>query len=311
MPDGSDSLTVAIGGDGFDMDNRAPVVWPSPKGLRVRVGPDDAEALASVVRLFETVPNCVVLDGMGGADIAVQQTDELGMVELGQAGIVFRSPGDPAAPLRQPGYTTSNHPLCAGLSFEGLLRRAGDGFAADEAGDQVLVWDGEDAVVFLRGEQLVFNFAPAQSNADRLPGFVLLLYRFIEYQRERRVAPEARNVDIAQRLRVAWPQPLESAALVVGETREELARADTVFAPYSPGFFRVEANGQTLLSGAAQFADARESDFRQARWSVDLGAIDGEVARRFYDKEFFTTLLALCLACAALGQWYASYRENL
>ncbi len=49
-----------------------------------------------------------------------------------------------------------------------------------------------------------------------------------------------------------------------GESKTQASALVTLRVPILPGFFSVTQGGETLLSGAAQFADARESDFSTA-----------------------------------------------
>ncbi len=310
FPESADSLIVRIGADGFEMDNVAPVVFPRPKRITVDAPTDSGSGLKLIEKLVSSVPGCVLVSNEPQADALARQTADLSRIDFARPGIVLLREADAEQPLLAPDFTVSNHPYTKGLSFDGLLLRSAERFAADPT-DRVLLWHGSAPVLFLRGEQLVVNFDPSRSNADRLPGFVLLLYRYLERQRQSKVAPEAGNVDIGQRLAIAWPSVADQPSIETAVGVVAIARLDQCRAPDEPGFFEVAANGAALFTGAAQFADARESDFRSAARVVNLNTIEESVLAEYYERDFFETFWALGLGALMLGNWFACYRENL
>ncbi len=106
-------------------------------------------------------------------------------------------PGEPLA---------ENHPLTSGLVWNGLLCKQTKAIPPMD-GDQALVWQGDRPLIFLRGDgagrSLVVNFDVRQSNADRLPAFVVLLNRFLETVRAEKTAFERLNVETNQLLHIA------------------------------------------------------------------------------------------------------------
>jgi hypothetical protein len=167
--------------------------------------------------------------------------------------------------------------------------------------DQVLLWQGERPLLFIRAlgaiRTLVVNFDLRRSNADRLPAFVVLLHRFIDTIRAEKVAPEQRNVEINQLLQVA-ADPAGPAARMVPESTEGVLRA-----PDEPGFFRVAQGEKTLLTGAAHFADPREADFRQAASHDSLQPAITKLVERSSQQDFFAPAWALLLGGVMLINW--------
>ena len=191
-----------------------------------------------------------------------------------------------------------NNPLTAGLSWNGLLCKQTDPIPAKD-GDEVLLWQGERPLVFLRGGRvnraLVVNFDVRQSNADRLPAFVVLLHRFLESIRAEKVAPERLNVETDQALTLASDPaqgPLKSSA------GDYAARA-----PSAPGFFEVTQGGRPLLTAAAYFSDAREADFRDAAAADTTSGDRAKLVEHNSQQDILWPLFALLLGAACLANW--------
>src|SRR5439155_20000734 len=114
------------------------------------------------------------------------------------------------------------HPLIDELNWQGLVCKESLQIP-HTASDQVLLWQGPRALVFLQQSgatrQLVFNFDVAQSNATRLPAFPILIHRFVESLRDVKVAPESLNAEANQQLRIATPAQSKIALVTAsGET---------------------------------------------------------------------------------------------
>src|SRR5690606_18055935 len=103
----------------------------------------------------------------------------LPLLPEGPAILFLHEPAPPpgAALLRGPAIA-ARAPLLSGLIWDGLL--TGEGFGIPESvQDRPLLWQGERRLIFRRGQQLFIGFDPVQSNATRLPAFVILLHRFV------------------------------------------------------------------------------------------------------------------------------------
>ena len=112
------------------------------------------------------------------------------------------------------------------MNWSGLLANESLG-VPPKAGDETLVWQGDQPLIFLRHEggaaQLVVNFDIRASNAPELPAFVLLLHRFAEQVRAGKMEDEARNVETNEAITVAADPRL--APPVIAGSDEEAFRA--------------------------------------------------------------------------------------
>jgi hypothetical protein len=132
---------------------------------------------------------------------------------------------------------------------------------------------------------LVLNFDVAASTAARTPAVVVLVQRFVDRIRTRITRPWADNFETGQALDLPDAvRDLPSGRVVLSV--EPLAGGTAESRPYrgrtarEPAFFAVSAESAAgadppirLVSGAAQFADAREGDFRAAAAVDTLEAI--------------------------------------
>ena len=277
----SGSLTLELEEDGFALDNTLPIIRPVGKALGVSTmkEPGFEEFSERIVQLAGAQ------DVSAKPDITLAAYSPLSPAMPLEAAIIFVK-DDGARPRPLSGVVAAeNHPLIDGLSWQGLLANDSFGVPA-KPGDQVLLWQGRRPLIFLRGSQLVFNFDPRSSNAARLAAFPILLHRFFEENRNAKVAYEARNVDAAQNLSIAG--------------------GGVSSAPTLAGFFSVKAkDGTTLFDGAAQFSDARESDFRLAQTAS--GGESAMVAARELNAQggFLDPLWGILLGALMIGNWSA------
>jgi hypothetical protein len=173
----------------------------------------------------------------------------------------------------------------------------------EKPGDEVLLWQGSRPLIWLRGDasqrSLVVNFDLRQSNADRLPAFVILLNRFAEEVRSRKVALERGNVETNQLLEPASRKDGALPEIVPGTNAGGVLRA-----PGEPGFFEVRQAGTPLLQAAAHFADPREADFHDAATFDTVGDAAQVQARRSSQEDFLAPFWILLLAVVLMANWH-------
>ena len=144
------------------------------------------------------------------------------------------------------------------------------------------------------------NFDVRQSNADRLPAFVVLLNRFLETVREKKVAFERSNVETNQPLHVASDPAGPPPRMPDGDA--------TLRAPFTPGFFEVKQGDRVLLDAAAHFADARQADFKAATSADTLEGKTSRMLEHNSREDFLWPFFALALGAVFLANWAATGR---
>ena len=157
-------MELVLEGDGFALDDRLPFLRPQSKTLLVSVAPD-LEGNRFVRGFLETIEP-IDLVPASSADLAIGQTGP-------NASIVFAQPA--SGYLNGP-IVVENVELVEGLDFRGLVAKNARVHVLAED-DRVLVWEGERPLLVLREtaqtQTLLVGFALEESNADRIPAFVL------------------------------------------------------------------------------------------------------------------------------------------
>ena len=296
IPEGADACELHLDADPFTLDDRLPIVLPQPKRLQIATAANApfAEFFTQLLQSIEAV------DPVGRKpDLALAVYDPFKPALPDATAIVFVADPAPSTKLLPGNVVAENHPLNAESNWSGLLCRESLRVAT-KPGDQTLVWQGDRPLIFLRENGatslLVVNFDIRASNATRLPAFVLMLHRFVEGVRNAKVAGEARNVQTNQLLTVA-AHPTQPPPTIDGEA------AGILRAPAEPRFFEVKQGDNVLLRGAAQFADAREADFRDAAAIDGLGDAAARLVEQHSEPDFLAPLWALLLSGAMIASW--------
>lgn len=298
FPAGESSCELVLEADAFPLDDRLPMLQPQPKALSVAI--EENSAFKEFFEKFVTSIENATRVG-SGADVEIMSADPKLPCASWPRALVFSRDSQERMQFLPGQIVAENQPLMADLNWQALRCRDTSHFAMGEQ-DQALLWQGDRPLIFLTApglaQSLVVNFDLAQSNATRLPSFVLLLHRFVESIRATKVFPEAKNVETNQLLTVA-ADLLGPAAVLVPASEEGVA----LRAPAAPGFFSVQQGERTLLTAAAHFADAREADFSAATAADSLTGQVARLADRSSVHDFLAPLWTILLAATLLANW--------
>jgi Aerotolerance regulator N-terminal len=296
IPAAANACELFLNSDSFSVDDRLPIVLPEPKRLRLGI-----QANTPLTDFFNQF--CGSIEA---ADIATDKADvqfrvyDPSAAQLPETNaVVFVVDPEPGNELLPGRVTAENNPLASDMNWSGLLCRHSFRVPAKPE-DLPLVWQSERPLIFLRekgaASLLVVNFDARASNATRMPAFVLLLHRFVERIRAAKLTPETRNFDTNQSISVA-----ADPALSLPEIDHQPGGA--LSAPAQPGFFEVKQGGKILLHGAAQFADAREADFRDAGFVDRVSEAVAPTITRNSETDVFAPVWALAMGAAMVGSW--------
>lgn len=311
LPEDVDRAELVLEPDRFPLDDRVPLILPRPRVLRLHAsGPpamsELAERLASSLEAVEP----------GGADLtlaALAPGDPF--PEDGDA-ILFDDRPDPAARHLEGEVVAERHPLVDDLNWQALQVRA-DPAAAPHPDEQVLLRQGSRPLLVLREpdggprRQLRFLFDLEQSNALRLPAFIVCLHRFVESVRAERVAEARENLETGQALELAahagGPTLVVTRRTIGGETldTQSLPAAARVRleTPREPGFLEVRQGEETLLTAALHFADSREADFSSCATLDSLAGASRSARERHHVDDPWWRVWLLLLLTALLLSW--------
>lgn len=318
-----EKLTLVLEADAFTLDDELPLVRPRPKILSLHTAVIPLKDGSAELRaLFEKFADTRLVASSSEADVRGVVWPPTTALDAGQNAVVFAAPakGGQVAWLR--GSIVAEHqPLMEGLNWQSLLAQDGMVIPGDPK-DRVLLWQDTRALISLRrtpagAQQLLCHFDLLSSNARRLPALAILLHRFLQTVRQEKIAPEAANFDLRQKLDLACvrgekapPLDQESGSPPT-TTRIPTPQVHLLRAPAQPGFFHLSQNGAPLLDGAARFADIREADFKEASSLRDLSRaqkIQSDILLETNPHDPPWLLLILCLL---LASWWFSHRPDI
>lgn len=307
-PESVKQLVLRLQTDALTIDDDLPLVRPRPKTLALCPLETRSSDLADI---FDRYAHLRLVSVPGESDlVAAVMTADFALPEQ-RHGCFFQAPADPAATYLKGSIVAEPHALVEGLNWQGLLVRESKAMPR-QAQDRVLLWQGERPLIMLRqmpsgGRQLICQFDLQTSNARKLPAFAVLLHRFLETLREDKIASEAANFDVRQKLVIAHQTGAEAAPLVLeAATRKEipLSQARLLRAPAKPGHFHVKQGEVTLLTAAAHFADTREADLSQAKSFNELDQIKAMQVETLHEADPHQRLWLLALLLLLLGSWW-------
>jgi Aerotolerance regulator N-terminal len=319
--EGQTDITLHLTPDAFVMDDTAVVVKPRPRTLTALLPAKEMNlgtAQQVYPRLLSAMPGVTVTADRAAADLEIVHYNPLDPSLPSLPACLFvRDPRTDAALLTGQ-FIQEEHPYFKGLVWQGLLVQ--DSFTIPAApGDEVLLWLGERPLIFLRGparqRQLCFNFDLRQSNALKLPAFVLTVHRFLEDVRRGVVREEWRNLECSQRLDCPVAYGAGEVTLTIqppgGSLRRETVKADAaplLTAPDTPALIELHQGDRLLLRGGVAFADVREADFTAAASAQNLDGIQAALVRRHSREDTTWRAWLLALAATALASWYFIHR---
>lgn len=313
-PAGAARLLLRLDADRFPLDDRAPLVLPRPRVVRVALR-EDTPSGGLLARLVAAAGDVLPAGDVAAADMVVEVAGTEGTLPAvqiapapeGDAGAAGLDPEPPAA---------TDDALVRDLAWAGLLTGPSR-IASADAGDQVLLWKGSRPLVLVRTtiradgvvrRALVLGFDPEGTSAERLPALVVLLARWVERVRDG-IDPAgadrgwAANVETDE----AIPLPARPLRLEVTPTTDGAAAREEPFARRAPretSFFAVrDGDGARLVSGAALGLDPREGDFRDAAPVDTLAGLERERALVQSVADPWTPGWIALVAAALLAAW--------
>jgi hypothetical protein len=299
FPPGASRCELGMDADAFPLDSRLPMLMPQLKRLEVGLTSSSREYQDFFKQLLGSLERADAPQSLQAPDLTLAVYDPLAPALPASAAIVLVCDPAPSSTLPSGRVTVAGNSLAAELNWSGLLANESLGLPP-KPGDETLVWQGDRPLIFLRRNSattlLVVNFDIRASNAPELPAFILLLNRFAEQIRAGKMADEARNMETNEAISVA-ADPRRAPPVIAGTT-EPAYRA-----PAEPGFFKVTQEGRELLDAAAQFADARAADFRNAASADDVREESARVMRRNSQPDILAPVWTLMLGLVMCASW--------
>lgn len=310
FPESRERISLVMEDDRFSRDDRLFLVVPQPKRLLLaQAGSANTDSL--VRSIIDSVENAPMAKGEERPDVAFATYDPLNPEPFPPVSIVFLNQQSVPQQFLKGPIVAANHPLVAGLDWQGLIAKVTPSIPAKKE-DVSLLWQGERPLIFLREaggqSQLLFNFDVMNSNANRMPAFVVLIHRFLSRIRDDKVALEVRNTELSEPISLAVIRGESAPDLKLstdsGNLTIPLIRATSLQSPRNPGFFEMAQGDQPLLRGSANFADTREADFSDAVSNSTLGTLPKQIIEQQTISDPWWQIWAVLLISLAILSWY-------
>jgi len=314
-----DSMTakLVLSPDSFLLDDTLPLIRPIPKTLTIHsVENEQLAKLTESIR--NSFPNISVTSNPAEADIQVVDSSSINGLKTDS--IAFQQVKGTPAKYLTGNIVAEKHPLMEGLNWQALLVKAVPTLQHTET-DEVLLWQGTRPLIFLRPlpnkkRCVIFNFDIQHSNLMKTEAAVVVLLRFFEQVREKKLSHQQLITETSQPLNLITPPISKESPLTIEiinlerdsdeetKTIRTYNRVTNLYAPDAPCFFVISHGGIPLLSAANYFADTREADFSTCATSyVPASTNATAVDRHTSEDHLWRYWIALALF-AALASWY-------
>lgn len=317
FPSGASRVQLVLEPDRFTRDDTLFVIRPEPKEITLahNVAPNASELIADIIGSLENAPifssDESSEDGTSRPDLVFSTYNPLDPQPAPPVSVVLLNQQNVPRTFFKGPIVAANHGLIEGLNWQGLIAKSTASIPVGEK-DVPLLWQGDRPLILLResGEirQLLFNFDVIQSNAARLPSFIVLIHRFVDAVRAEKIAARNENAELRQPVELAFETGENAAPLILssdaGERTFPLNRAALIQAPSQPGFFTVRQGNRPLLNGSSNFADTREADFSEAATRSDISGLPKEIIEHQTVTDPLWKLWAIGLLLVALLTWH-------
>lgn len=320
---------VELSKDVFAYDDVLPLLPPEPRSLKVGVSVSEKfEPLAAKITKYfdhlEQVTDPKDLDFViqnFNAEHSVAQIEKtseprgLNLAINTEAGLWLLD-SKKSKPNHKVGQiVAADHTLLEGLNWQQLIISEEERLSL-KINDIPLLWLDKVPILFLRElsdgielkQQLIFNFDIERSNIMKQDAFALLLYRYLESQRDRKKVPLVSSTELGQTLDIALFNKIEDLTLSTLDLSGKVIKQQTLKAsadlisPNTAGFYTVHQGEKLLLTAANHFADTAEADLSlcgsgvlassQKTAAVELYSLDDKLWRLWVILLLFAILIS-------------------
>lgn len=308
FPADAASVRAVLSPDAFTMDDVLPMVLPKPKTLRLHNATSPAFA-EFAGKLLGSLENTELTSDGKESDLTVASYNPLDPVTPAGNSLMFLEDETRTGNWLKGGIVAEPHPLMDGLHWQSLLVRETIQFER-RADDKVLLWQDTRPLILLResgvARQLLINFDPSLSNAEKQPAFVILCHRFADSIREHKIAPVAENLEAGQAIAIASQKdkPLRVTATKPDGKPLPLSGDDGLQnAIRMPGFQTITQDETPILTAAVHFGDPREADFSACAGNDNFAVASSARIEQHTRPDPWWRVWILLLAAALLVSW--------
>jgi hypothetical protein len=305
FPKDAKQVRIVLSPDRFPLDDVLPIVAPKPKPIRMFAATSPAFAgLAD--KLQRSLDAAEPSTDAASSDLTISSYNPLDPTPPSGNAIVFVEDETRTGAWLKGGIVAEAHPLMDGLNWQSLLARETIELERQPS-DAVLLWQEKRPLILLREvkgvRQLLFNFDPSLSNAEKQPAFIVLLHRFAESIRDAKVAPVSANLETGQPITVTSAPGIPFAITATDPDGKTIPAPAAQSAITDPGFLTVRQGDQDLLTAAVHFGDPREADFSACASSDPEETTNSAAIERHTRPDPLWRVWLLALLAALLVSW--------
>lgn len=308
------TVELQLPDDVFAPDNRITIFQPKRKDvLHTIIG--SAEFIEALAPLIESVTQSSVTTGGANAHFEwiASSAEETGNRLTAPYTVRFNSQDGQGLQQVQGLYTVESDPLMEGLSWHALVYPRCTSVPEIAENERVLLWHNQVPLISVReraeGCDLHIHFDPLQSNALRLPGFLILLNRFVTAGEMTLPLPYRANFEGNQslgfeHLRLNPNDRLELSDHSLGAQARDLVPGQVERAPVLATTLSATLNASQLLEASVFFAETTEADLLGADSENGLTEKNRELIESNSREDFLTPVWLILAAGALLLNWY-------
>lgn len=305
FPRDAQNVRIVLSPDKFPLDDVLPLVVPLPKPISIFAATSPAFAGLST-KLLHALDAAASSNDAATADLRISNHKPSdSALPAGNAIVFIENEIRSGAWLKGP-IVAEAHPLMDGINWQSLLVRESTEIERKPT-DTVLLWQDKRPLIFLRessgSQQLLFNFDPSLSNAEKQPAFIVLLHRFAESIRAAKIAPLAANLETGEPLAITAAPGIPLKIRATDPTGKTIDHTDIHTANPLPGFLTITQNDQALLTAAVHFGDPREADFSACATSTPEATRNAAAIERHTRPDPLWRIWILVLLAALLISW--------
>ncbi|MGJ8641571.1 MAG: BatA domain-containing protein [Opitutaceae bacterium] len=314
FPEAADAaVQLQLPDDAFKPDNRITIFQPQRKSVN-HVMKEIGAFTERLLPVVESVAGSALATVPDGAHFIWSRIGSVDGANSEAPFTVQFAQQDPDNLKRMQGfYTVESDPLMDGLNWNSLVYCPLDETRELQANERPLLWHDKVPLISIRersnGRDLYFNFDPHVSNALRLPGFLVLLNRFVVEGEATLALPYRDNFEGNQslgleHLRLDSLDELKFVDSLDPSTDQSISRGQTVRAPILASTFSVELNDESFLEASVYFAETTEADFKNADSANALIEKSIELVKNNSREDFLAPVWLVLLAAVFLLNWY-------
>jgi len=306
FPEGAGKVRLELTPDEFTLDDTLPLVAPKPKALELFAATSPAfQGLTE--KLLRSLESTNPSNDAASSDLVITSYDPLDPSLPDTNAILFVEDPTSAGKYLKGGILAEAHPLMDGINWQALLVRETLQLPRLPS-DRVLLWQEKRPLIFLREESgkkvLCFNFDLRLSNATQQPAFIVLLHRFAESLREKKIAPQALNLETGQPMGIASAPGVPVDVSATDTEGKSIPPPSPGRAPTAPGFMTITQDDKILLDAAVHFADTREADLTGTASAEPEAFTNAASLELHTSPDPLARLWLLLLLLALLTAWY-------